>query len=291
MSNDSKVTVRGNIAARVIIIAFALLMIAARTFIGSSQIGPWDSNMDANGHKVINLATPTAPADAVNKGYADSLILTGPTGATGAVGATGATGATGSAGSNGTNGATGATGSTGAAGSNGSAGADGATGATGSAGSNGSAGANGATGATGATGAGTDASTLATCVLTLTSDKSFTGGVPTDIAWDAASPNVGAMWASGTDVTIGTSGYYIIDLEVVEQTQAQIAALIFLNGSSIRVDVRYDNSQFGNSHANAYWEGLLTASDVVRGQAYGSAGNNPRDTEDGGTRMVVRRIY
>jgi hypothetical protein len=106
-------------------------------------------------NQVTDLSSPTNATDAVNKTYADGLIMsgpTGPTGATGALGPTGPTGATGALGPTGPTGSTGALGPTGATGDTGALGPTGATGDTGNLGPTGPTGATGALGPTGPTG-------------------------------------------------------------------------------------------------------------------------------------------
>ena len=109
----------------------------------NSALGVANASISVNSHKITSLAAPNDGYDAVNKYYADSLVLVGATGPTGPVGNTGPTGLTGNTGPAGSNGAAGATGPVG------NTGPTGLTGNTGPAGSNG---VNGATGPVGNTG-------------------------------------------------------------------------------------------------------------------------------------------
>jgi collagen type VII alpha len=115
----------------------------------NSALSVANASISVNSHKITSLAAPSDGYDAVNKNYADSLVLVGATGPVGSVGPTGPVGNTGAIGLTGN---TGPAGSNGAAGATGPAGSNGAAGATGPAGSNGAAGATGPAGSNGALG-------------------------------------------------------------------------------------------------------------------------------------------
>lgn len=132
---------------------------------------------------------------------------------------------------------------------------------------------------------------LAHCRLTLTSDEPTDTGVVEELVWDAASPNVGSLWVSGTNVTIATTGFYLLVFQVTYGTVSQIGALIRKGGVNLTQTIQYDNSQFTNSQCFSVWVGNLTAADVITFGAY-AAGTTPscKDTEEGGTWALVMRL-
>lgn len=159
--------------------------------------------------------------------------LTGPTGATGVTGLPGATGADG--GGTGTTGATGATGATGV----------GITGATG-------VGLTGATGVTGATG--TVSSVFGNFWLSSAIDISPNTIVPLNVS--NADNSLGFLLAGG-QVTVPTSGIYLISYRVTTAQASEVSFIIRRNGANITASAGTSSSADSAGDGNAF--GMVTS--------------------------------